>query len=123
MNTTSGRDDLAGDLKATLAARRELGPEMDDELVELMLARVDGYVQEQLRQRSAPARVSPAPPAAPASRASGAPIPLLVLLFVFLAASALGLVHVGTFAFAIGLLLFVSLAARGGRRGRRPRSP
>jgi hypothetical protein len=37
-------DDLAADLKMTLAARRELGPEMDDELIELFLARVDGYV-------------------------------------------------------------------------------
>src|SRR5947209_9080642 len=43
-----GRDDIATDLKLILAARRDIGPELDDELVDLFLARVDAYIDSRV---------------------------------------------------------------------------
>lgn len=112
------RDELTADVKATLAARRELGPEMDDELVDLLMARVDSYVQSRLDSERRPQfRAAPVPP--PVHRGMGIPHPLLVLLVgVFVLVPILGLVHVHAFPLVVVLVL-IAYALR--RTGRGPR--
>ena len=41
LTRTSGALDVSGDVRAAIAARRELGPDMEDHLVEAFVARLD----------------------------------------------------------------------------------
>ena len=104
-------DDIASDLKATLAARRELGPEMDDELVELFLARVDSYIKAQVasQRRARPRKRRKAQGDGP-----GFPRPLLAFaLFLFLLSLVFG-VHAPTVPLvAVALLLAAMFSHRG----------
>jgi hypothetical protein len=119
---TSSHDhkEIAADLKATLAARRDLGPEMDDELVELFLARVDRYIDAQLTHQVVPRPSKvPSPPPRPHSVANIPPslaawqgfVALgLCLLFLSIVFGA----HVHAFPpVAIVILLAVSPSRRG----------
>lgn len=51
--------EAVNELKAAVAARRELGPEMEDQVLESFLARIEGRVQELAKgasRKSAPAK-------------------------------------------------------------------
>lgn len=54
---TSSGGELRKDLDATLQARRELGPEYEDELVEGFLEKLDGAVERRVRRTLAEHRV------------------------------------------------------------------
>ena len=43
-------DDLKRDLQATLAARRELGPEYDEHFIDALVAKLTTQVQEQVKK-------------------------------------------------------------------------
>src|SRR5436305_4439091 len=46
------RDEVATDLKATLAAWREIGADMNSDLVDVLMARIDGYVASEVARRT-----------------------------------------------------------------------
>ena len=99
-------DELVADLKATLAAQRELGPEMDDDLVELVVARVDNDFASQVA-----ARVAPRQPHRPRERSRRAgrpglpPAGLILVLLLFVGPAIFG-THAHVFPiFALILLM------------------
>jgi hypothetical protein len=57
--TSQAREDLA-ELKAAVAARRELGPEFEDHVLEMFLARIQQQVDAQLAQNTAQKSGKPA---------------------------------------------------------------
>jgi hypothetical protein len=103
--------EIASDLKAAVGARRELGPEMEDEVLEAFLARVEERVDARV------ARQSGSRPIANSKRADiESPVVVvagsLVLTVPSLAiagdiAGALGLVLVVTALIALNLLYFI----------------
>lgn len=62
MNPTSPQDDLRRDIQATLAARRDVGPEYDEHFAQLLTDRIAAQI----------ARARQVPPAPPAHTALGA---------------------------------------------------
>ena len=56
---------VAGDLKAAVGARRELGDELEDPVLEAFLARVEGRITQQVQQQ-----LGQSPSSKPAARAS-----------------------------------------------------
>lgn len=48
--------DLSSDLKASVGARRELGPELEDQVLEAFLARVQGQIDVRVAQQVAGSR-------------------------------------------------------------------
>lgn len=121
-------DEIAADLKATLAARRELGPEMDDELVELLLTRVDGYITSQVAGQVAHQNAHVRDRRRSRNDLSGFPPSLhpwrsFLMLAVFLLAGSIVFgAHVHAFpVVAMVILLAVFLSHRGcqGNRGAR----
>ena len=100
-------NELATELRATLAARRELGPEMDDVLVDGFMERVNAYVDARVASVSRSGRTAPMDGR---PRRTGIPGPLLFILLLFLVLPMLGMVHVHFFpilAFVL-LILFVT---------------
>jgi hypothetical protein len=115
---TLEHDDIALDLKATLAARRELGPDMDDETVALLLARVDQYIESQMSGQLShgQSQVRARRPARSAPR--GISPGLLVLAVFLLGASIAFGAHVHAFPpIAMMILFIVFLTRRGCRPG------
>jgi hypothetical protein len=47
----SGSQELREEVRSTLAARRELGPEMDDELVNSFAQRIQGLIAEEVARQ------------------------------------------------------------------------
>src|SRR5207248_7286110 len=54
-----GDRELATDLKAAVAARRELTPELEDQVIEAFLARIERRVDERVAQQVASSRTGP----------------------------------------------------------------
>jgi hypothetical protein len=50
---TSGATDLSADLRASVEARRELGPDMEDHLVESFLLRLDDRISARIDEQVA----------------------------------------------------------------------
>ncbi len=57
-DTVSGRE-TTNDLKAALAARRELDPELEDQVLEAFLARVEQRIDARVRQQMGEPRITP----------------------------------------------------------------
>jgi hypothetical protein len=116
MATTPERDELATELKATLAARRELGPEMDDVLVDSFLEKVDRHVREQVNAEATHSRRPLIERPSMAFPTQWLPVLALVVIAVML------LAHVHLFPFFIGIF-FISMGfgRRRGYRGPRQR--
>ncbi len=74
--------EVATDLKASLAARRELGDELEDHVLEAFLARVqqriEAQVREQVQQQLAQSESRPVPRAAGGHSGRSAPAPWVV---------------------------------------------
>jgi len=68
--------DLSSDLKASVGARRELGPELEDQVLEAFLARVQGQIDVRVAQQVAGSRPVKLPPSGPLSRLSSSPVTL-----------------------------------------------
>lgn len=113
MTTMSEHDELATELKATLAARRELGPDMDDALVETFLDKVDQHVKERVSAETAQRRPRPAVRAGFAFPPYLVPVLALLVIVVLLATQ----VH----AFPFFGVIFFFMVFGGGRRWRGPR--
>ena len=105
------------DLKATVAARRELGPEMEDQLLESFLARIEQRVDQQVAQRpsgSTPvsghrhsSNINPAAVVAPSLALA---IPLIAIAGA--AGGAVGVVAVMATVLIINVLFFVTQSSR-----------
>lgn len=58
------RQDVAADLKASLGAQHELGPEMQDHVIEAFLARIEQRIDARVEQRLAERGARPVMPSA-----------------------------------------------------------
>ncbi|PZG38754.1 hypothetical protein C1I98_24305 [Spongiactinospora gelatinilytica] len=69
--------DSANELKAAVAARRDLGPEYEDAIVEGFLEKVDQQIEERVRQRAA--GLPTPPPADQSKRGDGQVLALAIV--------------------------------------------
>ncbi len=99
-------DDIRRDLQATLAARRELGPEYDDHFLDALVEKLTAKVRQEVA--SAP---RPAPPSNKLSRDQRTALAICSLIFgipiIAITASAGPLFFIG----AIAMIMVVNLLA------------
>jgi hypothetical protein len=112
--TTLTASEVRHDLQATLGARDELGPEMEDHVIDAFLARIEQRIETRVEQAVAEVRKSNRPNSAPAGGANFAAVvaPSLALSIPLIAIAAAGAGSLGVMAvmgtvFAINLLYFV----------------
>lgn len=81
--------DLTSDLKASLEARRELGPGMEDVVLEAFLARLEDRIEENVTQRVAalhrksPGGIKAGNPAEVVGASMGIAVPLVIVAGIF----------------------------------------
>ena len=94
------------DLQAAVEARRELGPEMEDQVLEAFLARIEGRVQAQIAEQRATAKPirkrGKYNPTEIVGTTFGVAVPLMIIAAIF--AGAVGVVAVVALVVVVNLL-------------------